>query len=175
MVCSEERTSKKYPFDIQHRSIISYMAESSSDFNKLRENLTAKLKAILKQDDVLEKIAEADPVSLIHGLSQLELLVLTVIVGDITLPGQVTTVNDVKRSAERAGITNVGCNLAVRRLLQKELVFETTFWDEHGETHQGIGVSEDGWEWIDANDAQFLLHRPEKKKEGEIPLRGGGA
>ena len=31
MVCSEER-SGRYPFDIQHRSIISYQEESTSDF-----------------------------------------------------------------------------------------------------------------------------------------------
>ncbi|MFO1154722.1 MAG: hypothetical protein U1E42_13835 [Rhodospirillales bacterium] len=33
MVCSEERIGKKYPFDIQHRSIISYAADSASDFS----------------------------------------------------------------------------------------------------------------------------------------------
>ena len=41
MVCSEERTGKKYPFDIQHRSIIPYLADSPSDFEKLRESLTS--------------------------------------------------------------------------------------------------------------------------------------
>jgi nucleoside 2-deoxyribosyltransferase len=50
MVCSEERTGKKYPFDIQHRSIIPYMADSPSDFDKLRDSLTAKIKATLTQE-----------------------------------------------------------------------------------------------------------------------------
>ncbi len=39
MVCSEERPGNKYPFDIQHRSIIPYMADAPSDFEKLRTNL----------------------------------------------------------------------------------------------------------------------------------------
>lgn len=44
MICSEERTGKKYPFDIQHRSIIPYLADAPSDFDKLRESLTERSK-----------------------------------------------------------------------------------------------------------------------------------
>ncbi len=36
MVCSEERPSNKYPFDIHHRSVISYSTDSPSDFDKLK-------------------------------------------------------------------------------------------------------------------------------------------
>jgi hypothetical protein len=32
MVCSHERPDKKYPFDIQHRTIIPYVADAPSDF-----------------------------------------------------------------------------------------------------------------------------------------------
>lgn len=166
MVCSEERTGKKYPFDIQHRSIIPYSADSPSDFDKLRENLTAKIAAILKQDAVLDKIAEADPVSPIHGLSQPEILVLAVVAGEAYLPDHATTVNGIKRSVERAGITNMGFNLAVRRLLQKSLVREQEIWNEHdNEGYPGLAVSDSGWAWIDANDGQFVLSRQEKKKD----------
>ncbi|MDP2786982.1 MAG: hypothetical protein Q8O79_02755 [Pseudomonadota bacterium] len=168
MVCSEERTGKKYPFDIQHRSIIPYLADSPSDFDKLRDSLTAKLLAIIKQDAVLDKIAETDPISPVHGLSQPEILVLAVIAGDAYLPDQPTGVNGVKRSAERAGITNMGFNLAVRRLLQKKLIREQEMWNEmDGESYPGLAVADIGWEWIDANDGQFVLSRPEKKKEAE--------
>lgn len=166
MVCSEERTGNRYPFDIQHRSIIPYLADSPSDFDKLRDNLTAKIAAILKQDAVLDRIAESDPVSPVHGLSQSEVLVLAVIAGEAYLPDRATTVSSVKRSAERAGVTNMGLNLAVRRLLQKELVREQEIWNEHdGESYPGLAVSNSGWEWIDANDGHFVLSRPEKKKD----------
>lgn len=170
MVCSEERTGRKYPFDIQHRSIIPYSADSPSDFDKLRESLTAKIAAILKQDAVLDKIAESDPVSPVHGLSQPEVLVLAVIAGDAYLPDLATTVNSVKRSAERAGITNMGFNVAVRRLLQKKFIREQEIWnDQDAEGYPGLAVSEAGWEWIDANDTQFVLSRPEKKKD-DLPF-----
>ncbi len=139
MVCSEERTGKKYPFDIQHRSVIPYSADSPSDFNKLRDSLTAKIKAIIKQDSVLEKIAESDPVAPIQGLSQTEILTLAVIAGEAYMPDLDTAVSTVKRSAERAGITNMGFNLALRRLLQKKLVRETEMWNERdGEGYPGL-------------------------------------
>jgi len=164
MVCSEERTGTKYPFDIQHRSIIPYSADSPSDFDKLQESLTSKIAAILKQDSVLDKIAEADPVLPIHGLSQTEILVLAVIVGEAYLPDQASLVNNIKRSAERAGITNMGVNVAVRRLLQKHLILKQGIWDENGEEYSGLAVSDLGWKWIDENDGQFVLSRLEKKQ-----------
>jgi hypothetical protein len=172
MVCSEERTGKKYPFDIQHRSIIPYQADSPSDFDTLKRNLTEKLKTILEQDAVLETIAAEDPVSSVHGLSQPEVLVLAVIAGDVYLPNQAAFVSSVKRSAERAGITPMGFNLAVRRLLGKRLIIEHDLWDERdGEKHAGLAITEAGWSWIDANDANFVLHRPEKKpKDDDIPF-----
>jgi hypothetical protein len=169
MVCSEERTGKKYPFDIQHRSIISYLADAPSDFDRLKESLTAKIAAIVKQDAVLSRIAEESPVNPVHGLSPAEVLVLAVIAGEAYLPNQATTVINSKRSAERAGVTNMGFNLAIRRLLQKELVREQDIHDENGETYAGLAIAEPGWDWIDTNEAQFVLTRPENP-ESDIPF-----
>src|SRR5260370_33675856 len=44
MVC--ERSRQKFPFDVQHRSIIIYDTGSSSDFDTLKIKIVAKLKAI---------------------------------------------------------------------------------------------------------------------------------
>lgn len=169
MVCSEERTGKKYPFDIQHRSIIPYSADAPSDFDKLRASLTAKIAAIVKQDAVLEKIAEESPVTPVRGLSPPEILVLAVIAGDAYLPDQATSVNSAKREAERAGITSMGFNLAIRRLLQKKFIRGEELYGDLGQEFPGLAVADLGWEWIDANEAQFVLTRPEKK-EDDIPF-----
>ena len=79
MVCSEDRTGKKYPFDIQHRNIISYKSDAPSDFDLLRKNLTIRIKTIIEHTEALEQIAEADPVTPIKGLSQTEILVLALL------------------------------------------------------------------------------------------------
>jgi len=40
MVCSDERTNHRYPFDIQHRAIINYKAEAPRDFDSLQNSIT---------------------------------------------------------------------------------------------------------------------------------------
>jgi hypothetical protein len=57
LVCSSERTSK-FPFDIQHRAIIKYKSESSSDFENLKKAVTQKLKAYINQKDQTPKPSE---------------------------------------------------------------------------------------------------------------------
>lgn len=148
------------------------MADAPSDFEKLCASLTAKIAAIVKQDAVLERIAEESPINPVHGLSPPEVLVLAVIAGDAYLPDQATTVNSAKRAAERAGVTNMGFNLAIRRLLQKKLIREQEIFDEmNGEAYSGLAISDPGWDWIDTNESQFVLTRSEKAEtESDVPF-----
>jgi hypothetical protein len=172
MVCSEERTSNKYPFDIQHRSVIPYSTDSPSDFDKLRDNLTTKIKAIMNQGNLLDQIAESDPVAAVNGLSQSEIMVLAVIAGETSMPDKPTTVYSIRQGAERGGITNMGVNLALRRLLQKRFVSEIELWDERsGEPYPAIMITDVGWEWIDANDSHFQLNFPiHVQEDTDIPF-----
>jgi len=147
------------------------MADSPSDFDKLRDSLTAKLKAIAERNEVLDQIAEADPVATIQGLTPIETLVLAVVAGEAFMPDNAVSVYGAKRDAERAGITNMGFNLALRKLNAKSFVRLADFWDENNsENYSGIAVTDLGWQWIEANESRFVLHRQEKKKDDEIPF-----
>ncbi len=171
MVCSEERTGKKYPFDIQHRSIIPYIAEAPCDFDSLRENLTTKIKTIVESREVLEQIAESDPVTPIEGLSQTEILVLAVIAGYLFLPGSFVLVNTAKEGAERTGITNMGFNIAIRKLTAKNFIEISEEWDEYNENkYSCVSILENGWKWIEENESRFVLHRTEKIKNEDMPF-----
>lgn len=166
MLCSKERPEENYPFDIRHRSIIRYSTDSPSDFDRLRDSLTARIAAIRKQDAVLDKIAQADPISPVHGLSQSEILMLALIAGNADFPDHTTDAYSVKQSAERAGITNMVFNLTLRRLLKKELIEEQEIFDERfNQRCLGYFVTDAGWAWIDANDTLFVLGRAEKKDD----------
>ena len=165
MVCSNERTGKIYPFDIQHRTVVAYQADSSSDFDELKGILTNRIKSILKQDAVLEHIVESGLVTPFEGLTQTELIVLAVIAGEAYLPNQSVGAEFAKRSAERAGLTNMGFNLGLRRLLVKEYVREEQLWDPpSGENYPGLAIADIGWGWIDANEERFSLVRSDKKQ-----------
>ncbi|MDO8939710.1 MAG: hypothetical protein Q7U98_11170 [Methylicorpusculum sp.] len=171
MVCSEERTGKKYPFDIQHRTIIPYLADAPSDFDRLREKLTAKLKALIEKGEVLRNIAESDPVAIVEGLSHAEVLVLAVVAGSSYLPADPVSVYSCKRDAEQAGVTNMGFNLAVRRLITKKFAVIEQLFDEHaGESYDGISITDLGWSWIEANETRFVLHRSEQKEPHDSPF-----
>lgn len=172
MVCSDERTGKKYPFDIQHRSIIPYLADSPSDFDKLRESLTSRIKALAQKGETLQRLAEADPIAPVEGLSQTEIVVLAVIAGSSFLPSGAVAVFSAKRDCERAGITNMGFNIGIRRLASKKFIEITELYDQNQmENYDGVFVTDSGWEWIDANESRFVLHRPpESTAKDNIPF-----
>jgi hypothetical protein len=172
MVCSDERTGKKYPFDIQHRSIIPYLADSPSDFEKLKESLTTRVKALLQKGETLQKLAEADPVATVEGLSQAEIVVLAVIAGSSFSPTHGVALYGAKNDAERAGLTNMGFNIGIRRLLAKKFIEVIDLFDEqNGEPYDGVRVLESGWTWIDTNEARFVLYRPSKEySTDDIPF-----
>jgi len=119
MVCSNERTSGKYPFDIQHRTVISYKPESPSDFEGLKTALAERIKALLNKTEALRQIAESDQIAPTHGLTQTELMVLAILAGDTALPKAASTVYSLKEDSERSGLTSIGFSLAFRRLAEK--------------------------------------------------------
>lgn len=75
MVCSDERVTKKFPFDIQHRTIINYTSEAPQDFDLLRDKITDKIKALSQKAETLRQVAESEQVAPTKGLSQSELMV----------------------------------------------------------------------------------------------------
>lgn len=45
MLCSDERDSKRFPFDISHKNILTYQTTSGSDFDCLKVALISRIKA----------------------------------------------------------------------------------------------------------------------------------
>ena len=58
MACATERTSK-FPFDVQHRNIIHYNSESSSDFQELKAKIEARIEATIKKSESLNFVASS--------------------------------------------------------------------------------------------------------------------
>ena len=168
MVCSEERTGKKYPFDIQHRSIIPYQLDSISDFSSLQESIKLKLVALLEKGAAIRQFTESERVATVEGLSQPEIVLLAVLAGIVYTPTAVISVNYVRQEAESAGLTGVGFSVGMRRLSVKRFIEVSTEIDEENrDTFQALSITEEGWSWIDANDSLFVLHRQQKGKTAD--------
>lgn len=168
MVCSDERAKegKKFPFDIQHRAVLIYKTEAPQDFENFRKQLTERLSAMLSQANVIEQIAESESIADVDGLSQPELTVLAITAGSIPDDEQPTSLWAVKRDVERAGLTNIGFSLGLRRLKRKGLVTVCEMSDGNNsfETYEGLSVTAKGWEWIENNETKFILHNAHPKK-----------
>ena len=160
MVCSNERVGK-FPFDIQHRAIIRYKTEAQSDFLTLSESIIERLKAAGERGQTLQRIAEADPVAPVSGLSQIELSVLAVAAG-AALPGAGFSLWSLQNDGEKIGLAPIGISLALHRLMQKEFLENVMVDDQNGD-YPGVAITSSGWGWIDANDGHFTLRRPAKE------------
>ncbi len=169
MVCSDERKGGRFPFDIQHRTIIRYKSESSSDFEQLKVEITNRIHALLKKGERLREIAESDPVSLREGLSQPELVVLATLAGDAVLPDSSTSLLSLKHDVERAGFTSLGFGLGLRRLIKKGLIESTEEYDEQvHNSYEAARLTQDGWNWIEENEGMFSIKKGRPPKDDFI-------
>lgn len=168
MVCSKERPGNKYPFDIQHRTIISYNADAPSDFHLLQHSITTRISTLLTKVEALRQIAEIEQVSTIQGLSQPELFVLAEIAGSIFMPDAGTAISSVKKQVEQV-FTSVGFSLGLNRLRAKGFIEIKDEYDHNGYPYSSAFLTDKAWAWIDANERSFVIRRPEKN-EDEIPF-----
>lgn len=159
IVCCDDRSNKGFPFDIQHRTVVRYSSESTSDFEKLKKEVTTRIEALLKKESIQE-LASSTPLSDIGGLSQPELTVLAVLAGESALPDSAGSVYSLKNDVERAGFTSIAFGLGWRRLLSKGLVESTEITNFDGETYDGARLTESGWRWIESNESMFSLKKP---------------
>lgn len=169
MVCSDERTGRKYPFDIQHRTIIPYLSDSTQDFEKLKHGITARIRALAQRGDAMRRLAEVEQVAPVEGLSQAELVVLASIAGVRTEPDGGLSVHLAKQDVERAGFTAVGFALGLRRLQKKGFISLYDVEDRDGR-YEAVRVTDEGWEWIERNEGKFILRKPDPDPAAPPPF-----
>lgn len=179
MACSDERnkTGKRFPFDIQHRAIVTYKTESPRDFKAFQDRLTERLAAMLEQGETLEEMAEQTSVAAVDGLSSQEVTVIGVIASSVFQDDFAVSVTEVKNNCERVGLNPLGFNVGLRKLKAKTLVIaEEIHEDGSYGSYPGVRVTEAGWTWIEANEDKFTFHSSSSKKvanstfDDEIPF-----
>lgn len=168
LVCSSERESNKYPFDIQHRHVIPYKTESRSDFDELRTRITERIKASVVRANAMDRVAENDRISPQGGLTQQELAVLASIAASVGSPDGCETLWSIRHDLEKSGLTSIAFQLGLRRLKEKGLVEDRVYQGEY-ETSEAAAITEKGWQWIDENESLFVLRRPQKSTARTTP------
>jgi len=169
LVCSTER-QMKFPFDVQHRSIIRYSSESARDFDTLLKQIATKLKAILHREESLPKVSEMARLTKIEGLDQHEIVCLAALAENLTSPEDHASAYQIKRDMERSGFTKIATTLAIKSLVQKEMVTYSTYNDLDGDQYTGYLLTDGGWAWVLDNKGRFMLRQPDNVLGDDIPF-----
>ena len=160
MVCSEERQGK-FPFDIQHRHVITYKTGSKSDFETLEDTITKKIKAFTQSQTTI-KTLNITPVVETEGLKSHEVAILILITENQLTDTDSMTVYNLKNEMGKAGYTDIATGVGVRTLVKKGMIETTIEADQWGNDYSVCRLTPQGDDWILNNQNQFQFRMTEQ-------------
>ena len=169
---SDERP--KYPFDVQHRRIVTYKRQATpSEFNNLQEKITSTLKARLAEQEAFDNNKEAvQALSVMpetEGLKPHELLALTIVMQNQFTGGIVPW--QLQKQVQKGGFVPPAGSLAIIGLKRKGLIVLDGRQDQDGEYYETVLASDKGEEWLMENQEKLNLKVPEEADETEAISR----
>jgi len=159
LICAEHRQAK-FPFDVQHRNIISYKTGSPRDFEKLADQIKGRLVALLEKEQTLYGAAEMSKLQKIEGLEQHEVVALAALGENIDSTDGAASGHSIRRDLERSGFTKMAATIALKSLLDSGFVSEEEQQDDEGYHFAAYKLTNNGWAWIHANKREFVLRKP---------------
>lgn len=168
LICSDQRQSK-FPFDVQHRSIIRYSTGAPRDFEVLRKNITKRINALLQKAETLSAVSSASAVKKIEGLDQHEIVTLAAIGENIDTTEDVAAIYQIRRDMEQYGFTKLATTMALKTLQDKGFIASGSYTDYEGDRFVGYSLSQTGWQWIMDNKDQFVLKQVQTVSD-DIPF-----
>ena len=167
LVCSDERKTR-YPFDVQHRSIIKYNTGAPQDFDHLKENITKRIKAVIKKNEELGRIINRPVVKDTEGLNQHELVALVTIMQNSFLSNGYVSGFQVRNDMNKAGFTNIAVSIALKTLTAKGMVDSGLEHDQNDEPYAVYKATDKGEEWLVTNQEKLTLTA--EPTTGDIPF-----
>lgn len=148
MICSDERNNK-FPFDIQHRHIITYKTSSKSDFESLEETITRKINAYLSKNKTVKSISSA-PIADREGLKSHEIAMLVLIMENQITSEDSMSVYRLKSEMNKAGYTDIATSVGIRTLKKNSFIETFKEIDEwnNGQEYFTCRLTDSGEQWI---------------------------
>ena len=166
MVCSNEREEGRFPFDIQHRSIIEYTSESVSDFESLKSKICERAKALQERAET-KRFIESEQVAPQEGVTAIEIQTLALAAAQVDTPSDLISIFYLKKEAISSGITGVGFAVALRRLQRRKFVRLAEASSSEDEYHQTVVIEDTGWNWIDEHESLFVFQKDKHDGSGD--------
>lgn len=158
MVCETGRS--KFPFDIQHRSIITYDVQSRRDWDRLSDEITTRLEGAISKDVEIASVAAASRLKNVEGLSQHEMVALVAIAENTDYPGDAASAWQVRQDMEKAGFEKIAFRLGTEALLQKQFIAVEQRDDRDG-PYTAFSVTPRGMDWRHRNQNKLRLQKPD--------------
>jgi hypothetical protein len=159
LVCSDQRQTR-FPFDVQHRSIIRYGTSAPRDFETLKVNLVSRIMALLQKENVLAAASRSSAVQRIQGLEQQEIVLLAAVGENMETTEGFASHYEIRRDMERYGFTRLAASLALKALTERGFIRQGEYQDDEANSYVGYSLTDSGWNWIEENKEQFVLKRP---------------
>lgn len=169
LVCSNQRT-KQFPFDVQHRAIITYETESSSDYAALSEKITKRLKAILKKQLEIGSVADRSPLKETEGLASHEVVALVTVAENTDSEDDRVAAHVIRQDMRKAGYTDIAVTLGLRSLARKGMAQSTTDTDYNDNEYTAYSVTDRGMAWLETNQDQLVLRRGSQQQNPMSPF-----
>jgi len=168
LVCSEERKSR-FPFDIQHRSIIRYKTESPQDFESLTDKITKRALALLNKAKEMGTVSKFLSKEDQEGLVFHEIAALVSIMQNSLIAGDNVSGNIVREDMSKNGLNRLATSMAIRSLLKKGMIESNSDEDINGYSYPTFGLTETGEQWMMDNQEKLEL-RVQEEPEDELPF-----
>ena len=165
LICADARTTR-FPFDVQHRTIIKYATRSPSDFKALQGNITAKLSAYLEKSEALASVSEMSQLTVPQeGFAEHEVVALAAIAQNLAHEADHAASFQIQRDMEASGYTKIASTFALKVLTQRGYVSSAAHFNGHDE-YFAYELTQKGWDWVLANQHRFSLHEPKSPGYG---------
>ncbi|PZM61990.1 hypothetical protein DOE73_29630 [Paenibacillus dendritiformis] len=155
LICSEQNS--KFPFDIQHRKIITYTTASPRDFENLKNQITDRIIAIKQKQINLGLISTQSPIALTEGLSQHEMTLLVSITQNIDSPNDTVSIYTIRQDMSKVGFAPIAVTLGLDSLSSKGFIQFSEQHDYHGECYSAYNVTNEGMTWLHNNIDKLIL------------------
>lgn len=168
MICSEERDGK-FPFDIQHRHVISYKTGSPSDFTTLEDTITRKIKAF-QQNLKTVKTLSTTPVIETEGLKSHEIALLIFIMENQLSKEDSISIYGLKNEMSKAGYTDIATSVATRTLAKYGMIETFKIDDNFNGDYIACRLLEKGEAWIIENQEQLEFRKKTVEDNDDLPF-----
>lgn len=148
MACCTDERNGKFPFDIQHRSVLTYKAGSKSDFENLEQKLVERINAYLGKAKIVEMIDKA-PIKDLDGLSSHEIAILIILMSHQLVPDDDMSVYTLSQEMVKIGYTKIAVSVGLRMLASKKMIEMLTSYDQYAQTnYSACKLLNAGDEWV---------------------------